>query len=419
MEPGNMSRSRVVVTGMGVISPIGLGTEQFWKSCLSGKVGIDRVSHFDPEGYGSQIAGEVRDFDPEQYMEKVEARKLDRFCQMAVAASEDAFKAAGLASDRENPERMGVLVGSGIGGIGTFEEQHSRLLDRGPSRVSPFFVPKMIIDMAPGIVSMRLNLKGPNFGAVSACASGTHAMGTALRILQRGDADVMLAGGAEAAVTPMTLAGFSSMKALSTRNDDPKRASRPFDKDRDGFVLAEGAGMLVFETLEHALGRGAEVLAEVAGFGATADAYHMTAPAPGGEGAARAMRLALADAGVNAEDVSYINAHGTSTPHNDPLETAAIKTVFGEHAYKIPISSTKSMIGHLLGAAGGVELVACVMSIRDNVVHATVNHEVPDEECDLDYVPGAAREVDVNVVISNSFGFGGHNASIVLRGYKG
>jgi 3-oxoacyl-[acyl-carrier-protein] synthase II len=321
--------------------------------------------------------------------------------------------------EKENPERMGVLVGSGIGGIGTFEEQHSRLLDRGPSRVSPFFVPKMIIDMAAGIVSMRLSLKGPNFGVVSACASGAHAIGTAFRILQRGDADVMLAGGAEAAVTPMTLAGFSSMKALSTRNDDPARASRPFDKDRDGFVLSEGSGMLVFETIEHALGRNADILAEIAGFGATADAYHMTAPAPGGEGAARAMRLALSDAGVNPEDVSYINAHGTSTLHNDRLETAAIKTVFGEHAYGIPVSSTKSMIGHLLGAAGGVELVACVMSIRDGVIHATVNHEVPDEECDLDYVPGSARKADLSTVVSNSLGFGGHNASIVLKAYKG
>ncbi len=414
-----MSRIRVVITGTGVITPIGLTTEEFWKNCIDGRTGIDRVSSFDASGFGSQVAGEVSDFDPEQYMERVDARKLDRFSQMAVAASEAAFKSAGLDPGKGDRERMGVLVGSGIGGIGTFEEQHSRLLDRGPSRVSPFFVPKMIIDMAAGIVSMRLNLKGPNFGVVSACASGTHAIGTAFRILQRGDADMMLAGGAEAAVTPMTLAGFSSMKALSTRNDDPARASRPFDKDRDGFVLAEGSGMLVFETLEHALGRDTDILAEVVGFGATADAYHMTAPAPGGEGAARAMRLAISDAGVDLEDVSYINAHGTSTPHNDRLETAAIKAVFGERAYKIPISSTKSMIGHLLGAAGGVELVACAMSIRDGMIHATVNHEIPDEECDLDYVPGAARKAGLNVVISNSFGFGGHNASIVLRAYKG
>jgi 3-oxoacyl-[acyl-carrier-protein] synthase II len=414
-----MNRSRVVVTGTGVISSIGLTTEEFWKNCIEGKVGIDRVSFFDPTGFGSQIAGEVRDFDPEKYMERVDARKLDRFSQLAVVASEAAVKSAGLDLDSEGAERRGVLVGSGIGGIGTFEEQHSRLIERGPSRVSPFFVPKMIIDMAPGIVSMRLKLKGPNFGVVSACASGAHAIGTAFRILQRGDADVMLAGGAEAAVTPMTLAGFSSMKALSTRNDDPARASRPFDKDRDGFVLAEGAGMLVFETLEHATARKADILAEVAGFGASADAYHMTAPAPGGEGAVRAMRLALGDAGVGPEDVSYLNAHGTSTPHNDRLETAAIKTVFGEQAYKIPVSATKSMIGHLLGAAGGVELIACVMSIRDGVIHATVNHEVPDKECDLDYVPGSAREADVSTVVSNSFGFGGHNASIVLKAYKG
>jgi 3-oxoacyl-[acyl-carrier-protein] synthase II len=277
----------------------------------------------------------------------------------------------------------------------------------------------MIIDMAPGMVSMRLKLKGPNYGVVSACASGAHAIGDAFRILQRGDADVMLAGGAEAAVTPMTLAGFSSMKALSTRNDEPAKASRPFDKDRDGFVLSEGAGMMVFETLDHAAKRGANILAEIVGYGATADAHHMTAPAPGGEGAARAMRIALADGGVSPEEVSYINAHGTSTPHNDRLETAAIKTVFGEHAYRIPISSTKSMIGHLLGAAGGVELAACVMSIRDGMIHPTANHENPDEECDLDYVKGPARKAEVNVVVGNSFGFGGHNASIVLRAYKG
>jgi 3-oxoacyl-[acyl-carrier-protein] synthase II len=413
-----MSRTRVVVTGLGVVSPIGTTADEFWKNCVAGKTGIDRVSSFDPSGFGSQIAGEVRDFDPERYLERVEARKLDRFTQMAVAASQEAFESAGLDKAKGTPERMGVLIGSGIGGIGTFEEQHKRLLERGPSRVSPFFVPMMIIDMAAGIVSMRLNLKGPNFGTVSACASGTHAIGEAFRILERGDADVMLAGGAEAAVTPMTLAGFSSMKALSTRNHDPARASRPFDKDRDGFVLAEGAGMLVFESLEHAVRRGADVLCEVIGYGATADAYHMTAPAPGGEGAVRAMRLALSDAGVKPEDVSYINAHGTSTPHNDRQESAAIKAVFGDHAYKIPVSSTKSMIGHLLGAAGGVELAACVMSIRDGVIHATANHEIPDDECDLDYVPGSARKADVDVVVSNSFGFGGHNASIVLRAYK-
>lgn len=413
-----MSRTRVVLTGVGVVSPIGITVEAFWKSCVEGRVGIDRVSFFDPSGYGSQIAGEVRDFDPENHMERVDARKMDRFTQMAVVASEEACKSAGLDTEKGTRERMGVLVGSGIGGIGTFEEQHGRLLDRGPSRVSPFFVPKMIIDMAPGIVSMRMNLKGPNFGVVSACASGTHAIGDAFRIVQRGDADVMVAGGAEAAVTPMTLAGFSSMKALSTRNDDPSRASRPFDKDRDGFVLAEGAGMLVFESLEHALQRDADIICEMVGFGATADAYHMTAPAPGGEGAARAMRLALADAGIDPAEVSYINAHGTSTPHNDRQETAAIKAVFGESAYRIPVSSTKSMIGHLLGATGGVELVACAMSIRDGVVHATVNHENPDEECDLDYVPGSARKAELGVVVSNSFGFGGHNASIVLRAYK-
>jgi 3-oxoacyl-[acyl-carrier-protein] synthase II len=414
-----MSRTRVVITGLGVVSPIGITAEVFWKHCIEGKNGIDRVSSFDPTGFGSQIAGEVRDFDPERYMERVEARKLDRFTQMAVAASDEAFKSASLDKAKGAPERMGVLIGSGIGGIGTFEEQHKRLLERGPSRVSPFFVPMMIIDMAPGIVSMRLNLKGPNFGVVSACASGTHAIGEALRILQRGDADVMLAGGAEAAVTPMTLAGFSSMKALSTRNDEPARASRPFDRERDGFVLAEGAGIVVLEALEHAVRRGANILCEFVGYGATADAYHMTAPAPGGEGAVRAMRLALSDAGVDAQDVSYINAHGTSTPHNDRQESSAIKTVFGDHAHDVPVSATKSMIGHLLGAAGGVELAACCMTIRDGIIHPTINHEAPDEGCDLDYVPGSARKADVDVVLSNSFGFGGHNASLIIRAYKG
>jgi 3-oxoacyl-[acyl-carrier-protein] synthase II len=414
-----MDSRRVVVTGMGVITPIGLSVDEFWQGCVEGRNGIDRVSHFDPEGYGSQIAGEVKGFDPEDYMERVDARKMDRFVQFAVAASDMAIKDAALEGDKQNPARMGVIVGSGIGGIGTFEEQHKRLLNKGPSRVSPFFVPMMIIDMAPGLVSIRFNLKGPNFGTVSACASGAHAIGVGFRAIQKGEADVMLVGGAEAAVTRMTLAGFSSMKALSTRNDDPAHASRPFDKDRDGFVLAEGAAMVVLEALEHAQARGAKIQAEVVGYAATGDAYHMTAPAPGGEGAARSMKLALDDAGLTPEAISFISAHGTSTPHNDRLETIAIKTVFGDHAYKVPVNSTKSMIGHLLGAAGAVEFVSCVLSIRDGKIHSTVNHEVPDPDCDLDYVAGSAREADVETVLSNSFGFGGHNVSLVITRCKG
>jgi 3-oxoacyl-[acyl-carrier-protein] synthase II len=414
-----MDSKRVVVTGMGVITPIGLSVEEFWEGCVEGRNGIDRVSHFDPEGYGSQIAGEVKGFNPENYMERVDARKMDRFVQFAVAASDMAVKDAALDGDKQDPARMGVIVGSGIGGIGTLEEQHKRLLNKGPSRVSPFFVPMMIIDMAPGLVSIRFNFKGPNFGTVSACASGAHAIGVGFRAIQKGEADVMLVGGAEAAVTPMTLAGFSSMKALSTRNDDPAHASRPFDKDRDGFVLAEGSAMVVLEALEHAQARGAKIQAEVVGYAATGDAYHMTAPAPGGEGAARSMKLALDDAGLTAEEISFISAHGTSTPHNDRLETMAIKTVFGDHAYRVPVNSTKSMIGHLLGAAGAVELVGSVLSIRDGKIHSTVNHEVPDPDCDLDYVAGSAREAEVETVLSNSFGFGGHNVSLVITRYKG
>ena len=414
-----MDSRRVVVTGMGVITPIGLSVDEFWQGCIEGRSGVDRVSHFDPAGYGSQIAGEVKDFNPEDYMERVDARRMDRFVQFAVAASDMAVKDAALEMAKEDPARMGVIIGSGIGGIGTFEEQHKRLLNKGPSRVSPFFVPMMIIDMAPGLVSIRQNFKGPNFGTVSACASGAHAIGVGFGNIQRGAADVMLVGGAEAAVTPMTLAGFSSMKALSTRNDDPAHASRPFDKDRDGFVLAEGSGMIVLESLEHARARGARIYAEVVGYAATGDAYHMTAPAPDGEGAARAMTLALADAGMSPEGITFINAHGTSTLHNDRLETIAIKTVFGDRAYKTPVNSTKSMIGHLLGAAGAVEFVGCVLSIRDGKIHSTVNHENPDPDCDLDYVVGAARDADVETILSNSFGFGGHNASLVIKRFKG
>jgi len=413
-----MNKKRVVITGMGSISPIGLTTEEYWKNCLAGKNGVSAITNFDAADFAVRIAAEITDFDPENYFERVEARKMDRYVQFTVAAAEMAIKDSGLDLESEDPTRMGTLVGSGVGGIATLEAQHTRLLNRGPSRISPFFVPMMIIDMAPGMISMRFNLKGPNFGVVSACASGSHAIGETFHMMQMGYADVMVSGGGESAITPMTVGGFASMKALSTRNDEPSRASRPFDKDRDGFVLGEGAGMLVFETLEHAQKRGARIYAEIVGSGATADAYHMTAPAPGGEGAARAMSEALADAGLAPEDVSYISAHGTSTPHNDRLETAAIKTVFGELAYKVPINSTKSMIGHLLGAGGALELQAGILSIRDGKIHPTVNHEVPDPDCDLDYVPGNARDLEVDTVLSNSFGFGGHNVSLIVKAFK-
>ncbi|MGQ9603846.1 MAG: beta-ketoacyl-ACP synthase II [bacterium] len=413
-----MAGNRVVITGIGAVTPTGLDAESFWRSCIEGRSGIGTIKGFDATGFDVRIAAEILDFNPEVFIEKVEARKMDRFTQFAVAAAKMAVEDAKLDLSSGDHERYGCVIGSGIGGISTFEEQHRRLLEKGPSRVSPFFVPMMIIDMAPGIVSMRLNLKGPNFGVVSACASGAHAIGEAFRMLGRGEADLIIAGGAEAAVTPMTVAGFASMKALSNRNDQPDKASRPFDKDRDGFVLGEGAAMFVMETLDHARARGARIHAEVAGYWATADAYHMTAPDPSGDGAARSMMLALKDAGMRPEDVTYINAHGTSTPHNDRLETLAIKKVFGDHAYKIPVVSTKSMIGHLLGAAGAVELVTCVLSIRDGIVHPTLNIENPDPDCDLDYCRDHARRMDVRVVMSNSFGFGGHNAAVVIKRFE-
>lgn len=414
-----MELKRVVVTGLGALTSIGLNKDEFWRNCQAGVSGIARITHFDTAGFAARIAGEVKGFNVEDYVDKIEARKMDRFVHLAVAASDMAIKDAALDLEHEDRSRIGVLVGSGVGGISTLEAQHTNLMTKGPSRVSPFFVPMMIADMAPGVVSMRHGLKGPNFATVSACASGAHAIGEAFRMLQLGSADAMVAGGAEAAVTPMTLAGFASMKALSRRNDEPERASRPFDRDRDGFVLGEGAGILVMETLEHAQARGARLYAEVAGYGLSADAHHMTAPDPEGEGAARSMALALDDAGLSPAQISYINAHGTSTPYNDKIETVAIKTVFKEHAFKIPVNSTKSMIGHLLGAAGAVELVVCILSMRDGVLHPTINLENPDPECDLDYVPNRARTAAVQAALSNSFGFGGHNASIVVKSLGG
>jgi 3-oxoacyl-[acyl-carrier-protein] synthase II len=406
---------RVVVTGMGVLSPIGNLLEEFWTNAKGGVSGITRVTRFDTSRFTTQIVGEVKGFDTSKYMEKKEARRMDLVQQYAVASAQQAFDHSGLKSDSLDPVRAGVVVGSGIGGIETFEKQHATLLNQGPDRVSPFFIPMMIIDLCAGLISMRFNFKGPNYATVSACSSGAHAIADAFKIIQRKEADVMITGGSEASITPVALAGFCSARALSTRNDQPEKASRPFDKERDGFVMAEGAGILILESLEHAQKRGANIIAEMAGAGCTADAYHITAPAPGGEGAIRAMKLALEDAGLPPESVGYINAHGTSTELNDATETMAIKAVFGERAKNIPISSTKSMVGHLLGAGGAVELIATIKSIQEGILHPTINYEFPDPQCDLDYVPNKMREANINVALSNSFGFGGHNVCIAVK----
>lgn len=406
---------RVVVTGMGVLSPVGLDAGEFWRSLLEGRSGIDRISRFDPEQMDSKIAGELKAFDPKAHLDAKEIRRTDRFVQYALVASQQAYDQAGLADGDADPSRFAAIIGSGIGGIETLESQHSVLLNRGPSRVSPFFVPMMIADMASGQVSMRFNAKGPNFATVSACSSGAHAIGEAFDLLRSGQSDLALSGGSEAPITPLALAGFCSMKALSTRNDDPGTASRPFDKERDGFVMSEGAGVILMETLEHAKSRNAEILGEIIGYGSTADAHHLTAPAPEGEGAARAMKAALESARITPDEVDYINAHGTSTPLNDRYETMAIKSVFGSHSEKVLVSSTKSMTGHLLGAAGGVEVVACLRAIASGSVPPTMNLTNPDPECDLDYVPNEPRRRPVRVAISNSFGFGGHNVTLVLR----
>ena len=414
-----MVERKVVVTGLGAITPLGVGVEPFWEGLVQGRSGIGPISSFDASAFPARIAGEVRDFDPSLFIDRKDARRMDRFAQFAVAAARMALEDAGLVITGELAERTGVLIGSGIGGIHTLEEQARIFFEKGPDRVSPFLVPMMISDMASGQVSIVLGAKGYNAAAVSACASGAHALGEALRLLQHGDVDVMIAGGSEAGITPLALAGFCAARALSTRNHEPERASRPFDRDRDGFVMAEGAGILILETEEHARRRGARIYAEFAGFGATGDAYHVTQPPPGGEGAARAMRAALRDAGLTPEEVGYINAHGTSTPANDRTETQAIKAVFGPRAYEIPVSSTKSMTGHLLGAAGAVEAIVSVLSIDRGVIPPTINLENPDPECDLDYVPGKARVARVDAVLSNSLGFGGHNATLVFRRYRG
>ena len=408
---------RVVITGVGAVTPIGIGKEEMWKNIKAGICGIDKITRFDVSEYPCQIAAEVKDFAPENFMDKKEAKRMDLFVQYAVAGAKFAVEDAKLDIEKENPERMGCILGSGIGGIQTTCEQHTRLLEKGPSKVSPFMIPMMISNMAVGQVSIQFHCKGVNLTAVSACASGTDAIGQAFLALQRGDADVILTGGSEATVSELSLAGFCSMKALSTRNDDPKGACSPFDANRDGFVMGEGSGILVLEELEHAKARGAHIIAEVVGYGSSNDAYHMTAPAPDGEGGARCMAAAVKNAGIKPEEVDYINAHGTSTPYNDKYETAAIKTVFGDHAYKLAVSSTKSMTGHMLGAAGGIEGIITALAIEEGFLPPTVNYKNPDPECDLDYVVNQGRKADITYAVSNSLGFGGHNASIVLKKY--
>ncbi|MDR0787515.1 MAG: beta-ketoacyl-ACP synthase II [Gemmatimonadota bacterium] len=413
-------KRRVVITGTGLISAVGKDVQSSWASLLAGRSGVDRIQGFDATDYPVRFAGEVRDFEPLDYIDRKEVKRTDRFAQLGIGASAQAMREAGLDEGlgSVDPERFGVIIGSGIGGIATFEEQHARFIEKGPSRVSPFFVPMFIADIVSGLVSMRYNAKGPNYTTVSACASGAHAIGSAFRSILVGESDVMLAGGTEASVTPMTVAGFAAMNALSERNDSPSTASRPFDATRDGFVLGEGAGILVLEEMEHAIARGARIIAEVAGFGQTGDAYHITSPAPGGEGAVRAMKAALRETGEDPAAVSYINAHGTSTPANDMNETAAIKTVFGDHARKLLVGSTKSMTGHTLGAAGGVEAVITALVCQNGVVPATINYSEPDPACDLNYVTSGVVEQQVDLALSNSFGFGGHNVSLAIRRWE-
>jgi beta-ketoacyl-acyl-carrier-protein synthase II len=408
---------RVVVTGMGAVSPLGIGVDALWEGLIQGRSGVGPITSFDASRFSTRIAAEVKDFNPTDFMDRKDARRMDRFAQFAVAGARMALEDASI-SDNVDWERVGVLIGSGIGGIHTFEEQCRNLFEKGPDRVSPFFVPMMIPDIASGQVSILIGAKGHNACTVTACASGSHSIGDAFRVIQRGQADIMVTGGTEAAVSPLSMAGFCAARTLSTRNDEPERASRPFDKDRDGFVLGEGAGILILEELEHAKARGARIYAELIGYASTGDAYHITAPAPEGDGARRAMLAALKDAGVDPSEVEYINAHGTSTEYNDKFETMAIKGVFQEHAYRIPVSSTKSMTGHLLGAAGGVEAIAVCKTLYEQIIPPTINYETPDPECDLDYVPNKARKQPVRVAISNSFGFGGHNAVLVFRRYE-
>lgn len=411
-------KKRVVITGMGTVAPLGNDLDTFWAGIKEGRCGIAPITAFDTTDFKTKIAAEVKDFDPEAIMGSRNVRYMDRFCQLAIVAAKEAYHDAGLEDYEMERDRIGVILGTGIGGLLTFEEQHTRLMEKGPARVSPFFVPMTITNMAAGNVAISLEARGACFCVVTACASGTHAIGEAFRRLTYGEEDVIVTGGAEAVVAPMAVAGFTNMKALSG-SSDPLRASIPFDKERDGFVIGEGSGVLILEELEHAQKRNAKIYAEVVGYGATCDAYHMTAPDPNGEGGARAMKLALADAGIKPEDISYINAHGTATPYNDKFETAAIKSVFGEVAYKIPVSSTKSMTGHLLGAAGAVEAIICAKSLTEGFIPATIGYQVPDEELDLDYVPNKGRAAELQYALSNSLGFGGHNATVILKKWTG
>ena len=412
-----MDRRRVVVTGLGALTPLGNTADEFWTALTQARSGIGPITRFDASTYPTRIAGEVRNFDPLRYVEKKEARRLDPYLQYAIACAAMAVEDASLDPAKVDGTRFGVLIGSGIGGIQPLLETHKTLLEKGPDRVSPFFIPMMIVNMASGLVSMRFGAKGPNSSVVTACATGNHAIGDAFKIIQRGDADMMLAGGAEAIIIPLTIAGFCAMKAMSPRNDEPTKASRPFDAERDGFVCGEGGGVVLVEALEHAQRRDARIYGEIVGYGMTGDAHHLTAPDPEGDGAARAMAAALRDGGLEASEVGYINAHGTSTPYNDKFETLAIKRVFGDHARRLAVSSTKSMTGHLLGAAGGVEAIATLLALHNGLLPPTINYETPDPDCDLDYVPNQARKQDVEVALSNAFGFGGTNATLAFRKY--
>jgi 3-oxoacyl-[acyl-carrier-protein] synthase II len=410
-------KKRVVVTGLGVVTAVGVGIDSFWKNITNGVSGISRITLFDTSDFEVKIGAEVKEFDPAQYLDRKEVKRTDRFVHFAVAATKMALADSGLEINSNNAERIGVIIGSGIGGIKTFEDQTRTFLEKGPKRVSPFFIPMMIPDMGSGFVSIITGAKGPNHTVVTACASGAHSIGDSFRIIQNGDAIAMITGGSEAAITQLAYAGFTSAGALSTNNDDPKGSSRPFDLNRDGFVMGEGAGILIIEELEHAKQRGAKIYAEIVGFGESGDAYHMTAPDPDGDGAARAMERAIIDSNINKDQISYINAHGTSTLANDKLETQAIKRVFGEKAYRIPVSSTKSMTGHLLGAAGGVEAIICALALHDGIIPPTINYQTPDPDCDLDYVPNQARKGELKYALSNSLGFGGHNACLAFKKY--
>ena len=410
-----LKKRRIAVTGLGIISPLGIGIKENWDAACSGKSGIAPITSFDATDYPSKIAGEVKNFNAENYIEKKEIKKMDAFLHFAIAAGKMAMDDSGLVINDENAERVGVIVGSGLGGLASIEKYHKILLEKGPKKISPFFIPMLIVNLAPGHISMHFGCKGPNSSIVTACATGNHSIGEAFKTIQRGDADAMIAGGVESTITPLAVGGFCALKALSTRNDEPQRASRPFEKDRNGFVMAEGAGIIVMEELEMAKKRGANIYGEIVGFGCNADAYHITAPSPNGEGAARCINLALKDADLNQDDITYINAHGTSTYMNDLAETQAMKSVFKEHVKNIPVSSTKSMTGHLLGAAGGVEAIFSLLALKNSVLPPTINYETPDPECDLDYVPNQAREKIITTAMSNSFGFGGTNATLIMK----